>query len=218
MVKHKRLSVIGCGEAYESIVADYQNYPLDVCEWAFRPIASVTDISASAEQLLKGLDHNETRLFVAVDGNALNYARLELYGAARVKGYKFVTLVHNSVRLTEQAKIGENVWIGPNAYIAPGAAVGSNVMLGACSRIDSKAEIGSHVWIGPGATISRNSKIGNHTLIGADVSVGESLTIGRHCMINRPGCWQTDMPNGRFWEPGYSEPAQIVGSGYSWNS
>ncbi len=217
MVNQDRICVIGCGDVFECISADYLSYQFSSNDWEFRPVSSPAEISTSAVQLLQGLSVEEVKLFIAVDYNALNYARLELYYVARLKGYKFTTLVHNTAKC-DHSKMGENVWIGPNTYIAPNTLIGNNVVINACTRLDQGVEIDSHVWIGAGSTISRNTKVGSNTVIGNDVNIGEAITIGKHCMINKPGIWQDAMPNGSFWESSYTEPAKIVGKGYSFDN
>ncbi len=214
MVDQERICVLGCGDVFENIAADYSSYHISSDKWEFRAVSSPAEISISAEQLLHGLSPEELKLFIAVDYNALNYARLELYYVAKLKGYRFATLVHHTASCNH-SKIGENVWVGPCAYAAPQTVIGSNVMLNAYSRIDQRVEIGSHVWVGAGSSISKATTIGSHTVIGNNVNIGEGLSIGKHCLINKPGSWQTNMPNGSFLESVYTEPARMVGSGYS---
>lgn len=76
--------------------------------------------------------------------------------------------IHKTAVIHPDAKIGENVIIGPNAVI------------------DAKAIIGSHSEIGPGCFIGASSIIGQNTKLHANVTVREGCFIGNRVII-QPG-------------------------------
>jgi len=210
----RMLCLVGCGTAFDTIASEPHAYA-DHGPWLLRQAESVARLAATRHRLLEGLDAATTQLFVAVDSNALNYARLELYGAARLAGFRMVSLVHARAWVAPGVKMADNVWIGPGASVNRGCVLASDVLVNPAARLDSDASIGVHGWIGPGASIGSGASVGPHSVIGASVSLRGGVRVGRHCVLDRAGAWQQDLPDGSFVEPEFDPAARIVGAGYS---
>jgi carbonic anhydrase/acetyltransferase-like protein (isoleucine patch superfamily) len=210
------ICLIGCGRVFDAIAIDTSAYGLED-RWIVRAAPSVAQLAASAASLLEGLDPATTRVFAAVDENALNYARLELYGAARLAGLRLATLIHARAWRAPDAKLGDNVWLGPAALVAAGAQLSGDVMVNAGARIDAGARIAAHVWIGAGATVGADAAVGTHSVIGADVLIRAGTQLGRHCVIDRPGPWERSLPDGSMLDTRFATPARIIGAGYSFH-
>lgn len=205
--------LVGCGSVFEAIAAEPQTYATG--SWEIRPAQGVAQLATTARDLLDGLDATQTQLFVAVDAQALNYARLELYGVARLAGLRMATLVHPTAWVAPSVRLADNVWVGPGARIAVGSRIDSNVLVNMGARLDEKVRLSAHGWIGPGASVGAGVHVGVHSVIGADVHVRSGLRIGRHCVIDHAGPWTRDMEDGSFLEPELSDAAQVIGAGYS---
>ena len=208
------LCLLGFGSVFDAIEGDPIGHGLPV-DWQARRADSVAALSTSCAQLLEGLDPAATRLFVAVDQNALNYARLELYGAARLRGFKLATLVHARACVAPDARLDDNVWIGAGALVGSRAHLGSDVLVHPGARIDAGARIGAHGWVGPGASVGAEAEVGIHCVIGADARLRTGLRVGRHCVIDSAGPWSRDLAPGSFMAAEFAVPARIVGAGYS---
>lgn len=208
------LCLLGFGSVFDIIAGDAIGHGLP-SDWRARRADSVAALSTSCAQLLDGLDPAATRLFVAVDQNALNYARLELYGAARLRGFKLATLVHAHACVAPDARLDDNVWIGAGALVGSRARLGSDVLVHPGARIDAGARIGAHGWVGPGASIGAEAEVGLHCVIGADARLRSGLRIGRHCLIDSMGPWSQDLAPGSFIAAELATPARIIGAGYS---
>ncbi|QHI97959.1 hypothetical protein GT347_08105 [Xylophilus rhododendri] len=208
------LCLIGVGSVFDTIAGDAIGHGLPE-GWSLRRAESVAVLSSSVETLLEGLLPTETQLFVAVDQNALNHARLELYGAARLRGLRLATLVHARAIVAPDAKLADNVWIGAGALIGSAARIDSNVMVNPAARIDGGARIGMHGWIGPGAVVGAGVEIGQHGVIGADVRLRAGLRLGKHCVVDTGAAQTEDLAAGSFLAPHFPSPARIVGAGYS---
>lgn len=206
--------LLGYGGVFNAIAGDAVGHALPD-GWLARPAESVAALSSSSMQLLDGLDPAVTRLFIAVDQNALNYARLELYGAARLRGFKLATLVHQRAFVAPDARVNDNVWIGAGVLVGSCAHIGSDVLVHGGARIDAGARIGSHSWIGPGASVGVGAEVGIHCVVGADVWLLAGLQVGRHCLIETAGPWSHRMASGTFMSAQFTTPARIVGAGYS---
>lgn len=210
----RTLCLVGCGSAFDTIAGEPDAYA-GHGPWLLRPAESVARLAATRHHLLEGLDPATTQLFVAVDSNALNYARLELYGAARLAGFRMVSLVHARAWVAPGATLADNVWIGPGASVSPGCVLAGDVLVNPAARLDTGASVGMHGWIGPGASIGSGASVGPHSVIGAGVFLRGGLKVGRHCVLDRAGAWQRDLPDGSLVEPEFDAPARIVGPGYS---
>lgn len=212
-----QLCVIGLGTVFEAIANDPHGHGLPP-SWSTRRAESVAALSSSSSQLLDGLDPGATQLFVAVDQNALNYARLELYGAARMRGFKMATLAHVRAFVAPDAQLADNVWIGAGSLIAGGVSLGSDVHVHPGVRIDARVRVGAHSWIGPGASVGVDTEIGQHSVIGPDSHLIARARVGRHCVIDTGNQWCQDMASGSFIAPQFTTPARIIGAGYSYET
>ncbi len=100
-----------------------------------------------------------------------------------------------------EARIGNNVTIGPFCYIDRNVEIGDNTWIGPHVTIFDGARIGSHCHIFPGAVISAipqdlkfagestTAEIGDHTTIREYVTVNRGTSaagrtvVGRHCLL-----------------------------------
>lgn len=208
------MCLIGCGSTFESISADAAAYDFP-SGWLARKADSVASLSSCAAALLDGLSVADTRIFVAVDQNALNYARLEIYGAARMRGLRMAQLVHARAWVAPDARLGDNVWVGAGAIVSSKTHIDPNVMISAGARVDAGVRIGMHSWIGAGASVGEGAQIGSHCVIGSDTRVHAGLKIGKHCVIDTLSPWSQDMADGTFVAPQFDSPARMIGAGYS---
>lgn len=208
------ICLIGCGSAFDSIASDPAAYQLPD-GWMVRKAESVASLSGSATTLLDGLSIAETQIFVAVDHNALNYARLEIYGAARLRGFRMAKLIHARAWLAPDVLVGDNVWIGAGAVVNRKVQIDSDVMVSPGARLDPDVRIGMHSWIGAGASVGEATQLGGHCVIGADMRIRAGLKIGKHCVLDTLGSWSQDMVDGCFVAPQFDSPARMIGPGYS---
>lgn len=208
------LTLIGCGTVFEAIAADPAAYGISAFAQQLR-VAAVSEIAANADALIAQARQTTAAIFIAVDSNALNYARLELYGRARLHGLKLSTLVSRSAHVAVNVQLADNVWIGPAAVIEHGVTIGADTQVGARTRIDAEAVIAPHVTIGAGASIGANCRLGSHTVIGTDMHLRAGVTLGKHCLLDRQGAWQQSLDDGHFLDPMFNSPARIVGPGYT---
>jgi hypothetical protein len=217
MLNHEglRLCLLGCGEIFEAIANDLLTYGWDADHVHVHRFERVDDIAIQADGVLSQWDPNVDRLFVAVDGNALNHARLELYGRARLLGFRMQALIHPSVIVGSGTKWADNVWIGPGSLLGPQCRIDSDSFIGQGSRLDAHVHVGSHVWVGTGARLGPHSHIGNHCVLGQDVILKPRAQLGSHVLLDQIGPWEGSWAAGTFLESGWKQPAQMIGPGYS---
>lgn len=211
------LTLIGCGDAFEAIADEPAAYGL-VEAPQLRRIEAVAAIAASAYAVLDALidDAGDAPLvFIAVEAHALNYARLELYGRAKLRGVRMATLVHESAVVAASAKLSDNCLVGPAALIGSGATIGPDSFIGAGARLEAGVMIAAHVWVGCGASLGAGCNVGTHSIVGADVKLRPGISLGRHCVIDSAGEYDGCLRAGSFNEPIFGGVATIVGAGYT---
>jgi carbonic anhydrase/acetyltransferase-like protein (isoleucine patch superfamily) len=212
---NKSLCVIGCGDVFEAIKDDLVAYGLKQSLVRTLPLDDPSVIAQIADEVLSEINQQSELLFIAVDSNALNYARLELYGRARIRGIRFASLVHRTAVLSPSVKLVDNVYIGPMTLLSQNIKIGSNSLIGGGVRIDCNVIIGAHCSVGAGSAIGARAEIGAHSVLGTDVTLREGTKLGRNCIIDQPGLWQGEIASGTFAENIYKLPAQMIGAGYS---
>lgn len=209
------LSLIGCGSVYDALIDDLSAYGLDSARVQGHRFNQVADITAQAEQVLAQWSPQSHELFIAVDSNALNHARLEMYGRARLRGFRMRSLVHRSAVLGTGVKLADNVWVGPGALLGPSCQIASNTLIGAGVRLDAGVRVAAHCWIGPGARVGQHVSLDSHVVLGADVVLQEHTELGRYVLLEQPGPWHGVLPSGTFWEARARSAARIIGPGYT---
>ena len=210
-----QLFVIGCGKVFEAISNDLEGYGLEISSVNLYCIPDVSSIANKAEDVFSAVNSIVDNVFIAVDSNALNHARLELYGRAKFIGLHLNTLIHRTAYVSQTARLSDNVWIGPGVTIAHNCKIGSDTLINSRARIDSDAEISAHVWIGAGSCIGGATRVGQHSCLGDDVIIRNGTKIGKHCILDQIGPWEGEIKTGTFMEASYSSSANVVGPGYS---
>lgn len=204
----QELILIGCGAVFETVKLSW----VDQRNMRTFALASTDGAADAAARLLSDFDVGGAKVFVAVGSNALNYARLEVYGRLRLLGFKCDTLIHPSAIVDSSARIGENCYVGAGANIGPSVRVGHNTFIGAGTRVELGAAIGAHTWVGAGAAIGRGASVGIHTVIGDEVKIGALVSIGRHCVMDVPGHYAEALADGTFIDALFPAAARIYGA------
>lgn len=207
------LALIGCGQLFDDIVAYWPVLGAGRTLLRLR-LASTDNAVADTAALLANLNPEQTRIFAAVDTQAINHARLDVYAKARLMGFKGERLHHPSAIVADDVRVGENSWIGAGAVIAHGVQIGNNTIIGDGARIEANAKLGANVWVGAGASVGAGTVLGQHCLIGRDVHLGAGLKIGRHCVIDVPSTYSESFEDGTFIDSSYLNLVRIYGTSH----
>ena len=219
MILNKRpekLILLGIGDVLASIEDDPAGFGLIEGAFHTNRFETVDQISEVAEKSLADLNPSECSLFVSVDSNAMNHARLEIYGRARLLGFKMANLIHRSAILSPSLQIADNVYIGPGVVIAQSSQIASNSFIGSASRIDARVSIASHCWIGAGSKIGSDSRIDSHVVLGEDTFIDNNTEIEHHVLIEKHGPWHGTWRAGTYLEKYAANAAITTGPSYSY--
>ena len=204
------LALIGLGQLFDDICANWQVLGTGHTLLPLR-LASTDAATDDTAALLNGLTPAHTRIFVAIDTQAINHARLDVYAKARLMGFRGTSLRHPSAIVAGDARVGENCWIGAGTVVSHGVRIGNNTIIGDAARIEAGVNLGANGWVGAGASIGAGSTLGQHCLIGRDVHLGAGLQVGRHCIIDVPGAYEHSLEDGTFIDPLFPQPVRIYG-------
>lgn len=80
--------------------------------------------------------------------------------------------IHHTAVIHPDAKLGENVSIGPNVVICRHASIGNNTKILANTYIGRSVQIGENCLFHPGCNIGDNAVIGNKVILQHGVSIG----------------------------------------------
>ena len=112
------------------------------------------------------------------------------------QGRKFATLVHPSVELAADVKVGRgvlinkgcllttNITVGDHVSINPGCGIGHDAVIGSYStlmwrvNISGTVKVGEGCLLGTGATVLQKLKIGENSTVGAGAVVTKDLLAG----------------------------------------
>lgn len=130
-----------------------------------RPVVAVEDVTSAFPAA-------EIAAFVPLGSSRMNALRAEKYALLKSKGYKFVSYVHSSNRLSGRCTVGENCLILENQSINFDVVVGNNVVAWSGCQIGDRSRIRDHVFMAA------------HVVINGDVEIGESSYLGSNCTIS----------------------------------
>lgn len=110
-------------------------------------------------------------LVLAVPGNPQTFSKRDaIIKDLGIASTRFAQVIHPSVIVAPDAKIGYNTVIMPHVVLSCGVTVGN------------------HCVILPNSTIAHDSSVGDFTLIGSNVSVAGFVTIGKSCYLGTGSC------------------------------
>lgn len=123
-------------------------------------------------------------MVLAVPGNPKNYLeRKHIIKSLGIKKNRFATIIHPSVVISSDAKIGYNVVLMPNVFISCGAKIGNHCVILPNTVIAHDSVIGDYCCIGSHVTVSGNVTIGPESFIGSGVKIRENISIGKRTLV-----------------------------------
>lgn len=121
---------------------------------------------------------------LAVPGNPDNYLkRKEIIASLGIPHSRFATIIHPSVIVAPDAKIGYNATLMPNIFISSGAKIGNHCVILPNTVVSHDSVIGNYCCIGSNVSISGSVNIGSECYIGSGVKIRENISIGKKTLI-----------------------------------
>lgn len=110
-------------------------------------------------------------------------------------GYPLALLVHPSVYIPEDTRLGAGTIVSYNCFLSCGVTVEENVLLQPGIIIGHDNVIGSDSVISTNVVIAGGCRIGSETYIGLQVPVKENITIGSRTIVGMGSVVERDIPD-----------------------
>lgn len=122
--------------------------------------------------------------------------RALVYDLLKLRGCRFVSVVHPSSTLALTCHIGEGSFIAAGAHVGPYSSVGAHCIVNTNASLDHDSILGDYSHMAPNSATGGHVQIGSHTLIGIGACVRDRLTVGSHCVIGVGSCVVKNVPDG----------------------
>ncbi|MDA8413283.1 MAG: acetyltransferase [Desulfobacteraceae bacterium] len=129
---------------------------------------------------------NETpdAFVLAVPGSPTSYPkRNKVIGSLNLDESRFATIIHPSVVVSPDAKIGYNTVIMPNAVISCGVTIGNHCIILPNTVISHDSIVGDYSCFGSNISISGSVRIGSSCYVGSGTKMRENVSIGDRTLV-----------------------------------
>ena len=109
--------------------------------------------------------------------------RNQLYKQLKNIGYLVPDIIDGSAVVSENAELGDGVFVGKNAVINANAKIGEMCIINTGAIVEHDCTIGKFSHIAVGSVICGGVSVGEQTMIGANATVIQEKEIGSHCVI-----------------------------------
>ena len=129
---------------------------------------------------IKKFDKKNTSVFIAIGDNKIRSKQYNLY---KKNIYNFINIIHPSTIISNNVKLGNNVFINAGSIINSDVKIGDNSIVNTGCIIDHETVIGKNTHIAPGSVIAGRCEIGDSVLIGIGAKIIQKIKIGNNSTI-----------------------------------
>lgn len=122
---------------------------------------------------------------VALDGHAINLARLGVVAAIRLRGFQLGNLISPSASVARSVRMAGSAIVAPGAMVAEHVELGYGVTIGAGTLVCAGTKLERGVTIMEAARIGRDCRVEQGSTIGRGVVLSDATQVGRHCELLR---------------------------------
>lgn len=209
----KKIILVGAGFNYSEInpivknLKDNEKYKivgiLDDNKKLFKKNYKGIQFHVGLENAPKFKDHS----FVFAISSYKNInIREKLFKKMGVNKKKFPNIIHKSVILENDVKMGYGNIIYPNSIICSKTKINDFCILTYSTILAHNVQLNSFSVLGSRSTILNNTKVGKAVFFGASVTVGENLKIGNSSKIIMGSVVTSDVKNKKL---AIGNPAKI---------
>ena len=123
---------------------------------------------------------NKIKYIIAIADNKI---REKIIKKLKMFNINFATIIHPSVILPKNTKIGKGTIIQAGVIITTNVKIKNHVQINMGSTIAHDSIIEDYVTISPGSHINGDNNIKKNTFIGTGVITKENITIGENAII-----------------------------------
>lgn len=109
--------------------------------------------------------------------------RTKVFQELKLKGAKFIGIIHPTALISKSAIIGEGTVISHNVSVGPKAEIGAFNVINSRCTIGHDAIIGDNNFLSPQVVIGGYSKIGDNNLLGTNCCLIPEVEVGNNNKI-----------------------------------
>lgn len=134
---------------------------------------------------------------LALPGNPSTFSRRkEIIETLELEPDRFATIIHPSVKLGGDARIGYNTLLMPNVVVSCGVNIGNHCLVLPNSVVSHDSSVGDYCSIGSNVSISGSVHVGESCYIGTGTKMREHITIGARTLVGLGSNVVSDIPSG----------------------
>ena len=135
-----------------------------------------------AKDIRTYLEQGTRRGLVAI-GDNWNRSRIVGKIIDKCSEFKFITVLHPSIRKARGVEIGDGSVVMAGCNINSCTRIGSHCIINTGANIDHDCTIYDYASIAPGATLGGNVVVGEYSAVGLGASVIQKVEIGSNTVI-----------------------------------
>ncbi|MCD5996851.1 acetyltransferase [Pseudomonas sp. CDFA 602] len=172
-------------------------------------LTSVDHYNYDLTPILQHYSATDTRIFVALDERAVNFARHKLIADIRLAGYPLINLISPTAAVEDNVRLLGNVYIGSRCSIAGDSSIGVGCWLDRQVTLEHGVRLGACVTLRAGVIVERSVEIGRGSTLSSGSQAAEGAQIGRHCEWLLGGKIPSRLPDYSFFDDLMPEGARI---------
>lgn len=137
---------------------------------------------------------NDIHLVNGIGGIRSGKTRRELFEHFKKQGYLFKNVIHPSVIIAEDVKLGEGVQIMAGSIIQTNCEIENNTLINTQVVVDHDTFIGQNTHVAPGAVLSGNVHIHENVHVGVGAVLIQGVQIGKNSTIGAGAVVINDVP------------------------
>jgi sugar O-acyltransferase (sialic acid O-acetyltransferase NeuD family) len=121
----------------------------------------------------------------------INTVRKKLFQTIKNAGGRCETVIANTAKVSQYAKLGEGTIVMHNAFINADVQIGENCIINTNAVIEHDVTIHDHVHVSTmavlngGVVVGYSSFIGSNAVVNQSIIIGDEIVIGSGSVINR---------------------------------
>lgn len=123
------------------------------------------------------------------------YTRRRVAEALASRGAQFITLVHPTACVAENATLGDGSVVCPYAIVSDSARLGACVLINYHASLGHDAHAGRYSVLSPYATLGGGARMEDEGFLGLHASIGPGIRLGARSKVSANSCVLSSAPD-----------------------
>ena len=161
------------------------------------------------EEVEEHYSSGEYEMFVPISFKRMNHLRAEKFGAAKEKGYGFVSYVSSKATTWPGFECGENCFIFEDNTVQPFVEIGNDVVMWSGNHIGHHTVIKDHVMVTSHVVISGACTIEPYCFFGVNSTVRDETVVARETLVGAGAVILRDTKEFEIYKAQGTKPAKV---------